>query len=427
MNDTLDDRQYTRIETFLEVEMHFYDEEISQENSSSRVEKPQVIFGRIRNISAGGMYIVTTSPLPSINRFTVQVKFPGHDEKIIIPSYVKRFSDLKNGFFGLGISFKPIRDIEKEDETAIHSPELTEITETKQGAIELDTDKLRQRISRYIFNTREITTLPTVVDTLVDIANNEKSTVVEMADVIASDIALSTNILRVANSAFYGFNRNVESVKQAILLIGFNPIVNLAISTSVMDLFGAENLNSHIGKFWFHSWACGSVARILAPRFNLPKDICFTAGLLHDIGKLIIKNVLPIEFNRIVEKVEKSKLKFLDIEREILGIDHQEVGFLCCQKWNFPDNLRETTLNHHFDFGGNQINSPLVALIHLSDNLCNTLKLGNIVNYSPSLVDNRALAILKIDKKLEDQIQLEIRREKDLIQNSFRDIYGRKE
>jgi HD-like signal output (HDOD) protein len=196
-----------------------------------------------------------------------------------------------------------------------------------------------------------IPTLPTVAFRVMEITADPDSSAHDLMNVISPDVSLTTKILKIANSPFYGLTRNVDSLKHAITVLGFKEVRNLVISTVVFESFKniERNAKFDIRKFWKHSFVCGLAANIIATDLKNKSNEFFVSGLIHDIGKLVIYIALPDEFLKVEETASTLKLKFLNfqIEESILGITHDEVGLRLLEKWMFPESLLTSVGFHH--------------------------------------------------------------------------------
>ncbi|MBO1223816.1 MAG: HDOD domain-containing protein [Candidatus Scalindua sediminis] len=196
-----------------------------------------------------------------------------------------------------------------------------------------------------------IPTLPTVAFRVIEITADPDSSANDLMNVISPDVSLTTKILKIANSPFYGLTRNVDSLQHAITILGFQEVRTLVISTVVFESFKniERNAKFDIRKFWKHSLVCGLAAKIIATDLGNKSNEFFVAGLIHDIGKLVIYITLPDEFSKVEETASTLKLKFMNfqIEESILGITHDEVGLRLLEKWMFPENLLTAVGFHH--------------------------------------------------------------------------------
>jgi len=192
-------------------------------------------------------------------------------------------------------------------------------------------------------------TLPSVVNRVLKITADPDSTSTDLNEVISPDIALTTCILKVANSAFYGLSSKVGSLQQAVTVLGFTEIRNLVISKAIFDSFKNfdNSMQLDIQRFWEHSFLCGLSSKLISSRFSGDNNDFFVAGLLHDLGKLIISITLPQDSLNIIQKVGPVKFRTNHTENEILGITHEAIGMLVLKRWMFPENLIISVGYHH--------------------------------------------------------------------------------
>jgi putative nucleotidyltransferase with HDIG domain len=198
-----------------------------------------------------------------------------------------------------------------------------------------------------------ITSLPTIPHVLLvinkmlqeaDVSNRK------MQDVIEKDQVITAKILKLVNSSFYGFRSKVVDISQAILILGFNTVRNAVATVAVIDIFRAKEKYDafDIRDLWKHSLAVAITSRRLAEKARMaPPDDCFVAGLLHDIGKLIMVEHLPDLFSRVLAKQQEEGLSFIEAEKKISTANHAVIGGHLIQKWRFPARLVDAIKHHH--------------------------------------------------------------------------------
>ena len=228
---------------------------------------------------------------------------------------------------------------------------------------------------------RGLVTLPHVYIEIGRLIDDPRSSSADIARAVSQDPSFTLRLLRVANSALYQFPSAVESVTKAVSIIGTAQIRNLALSMSVASSFeGLPNELVSMQNFWRHSLLCALTARHLAKLIGgCDPDALFTAGLLHDIGELII-------FNRLPEQAKQALLLVLDsaeeiqvhqAEQQVMGFDHSEVGGALAKEWNLPG-LLEECIAHHHDLARCQHHRRETALIHLANTLAVMAELDTI-------------------------------------------------
>src|SRR5688500_4757827 len=186
------------------------------------------------------------------------------------------------------------------------------------------------RIAETVKKVTTIATLPEVTNQIIKTVEDPKSTAGQLHKIVSHDPALVTRILKVVNSAFYGLPGQIGSIERAIVLLGLNAVKNIAVAASLGQLFrGAKLCDGFTPKdLWTHCIAVGVAARDLARQMKLPMaDEAFLAGMIHDMGVLVALQVYPEEVRRVCETAKMDPTKsFCELEREILGVDHQQLG-----------------------------------------------------------------------------------------------------
>ena len=210
-------------------------------------------------------------------------------------------------------------------------------------------------------DTRTLPTLPGIVTKLNTLADNEKSSVQEMARLVSSDQVLSARILRLANSPSYGFYR-VATISNAMILLGVDVVKSLVLSSSIFEIME----NSAVG-LWEHSLGAGVAANIIAKRLHLPDcEEIATAALLHDIGKVIIRLKLQNDYDVLLTKTVQSGRALHELERETIGTDHAEVGGWLGKNWFLPEKL-VVPISYHHKVAAASCHQVKTAVVHFAD------------------------------------------------------------
>lgn len=237
---------------------------------------------------------------------------------------------------------------------------------------------VRKKLRNLMYKMTELPTLPTVVAKLIELVNNPKTSASTLSKLISSDQVLTARILKLANSAFYGFPRKIATVNLAIVVLGFNAVKDLALSVWVIDQFSGFAGNSFfdINAFWEHSIGCGVAGKMMARKFGYRvSGEAFVAGVLHDIGKVVLSQYLKREFEEINRLVHKRDILFLEAEMEVLGVTHAQLGGWLAERWGLPGQLVESITYHHEPHKAKK-NPELTALVHFSDILCRRARVG---------------------------------------------------
>lgn len=223
-------------------------------------------------------------------------------------------------------------------------------------------DTKRARFRQALREVKNLPTLPGIISKLTKMADDPDTTTEQMGKIISKDHILAAKLLKLVNSAFYGFPQKISSLNSALILLGFNVVKSLIISSSIFELMESQDM-----QLWEHSLGCAVVCNVLAKRLEVsdPEEVS-TAGLIHDIGKVAIKMELRPEFDEIGRLVHDKEMSRYTAEREILGLDHAEVGGWLAKSWNLPPKLVEPIACHH-DPRNAQDEKIATAIIHFSD------------------------------------------------------------
>jgi putative nucleotidyltransferase with HDIG domain len=207
-------------------------------------------------------------------------------------------------------------------------------------------------IQDLINNVNNLISLPEISLRVNKIANDPDSTAEEMAKVISQDPALVVRMLKIANSSFYGVSKEVDTISRAVSILGTNKIRDLVLSTAASQAFdGIPNQLISMQDFWHHSLYCGLLAQILAKKCKkaVKAESIFIAGLLHDIGQLIMFNQRPEKSHEAILLLMEGTedLQTYEAERHVFGFDHTEVGAELMKRWNLSPVLYECVAFHH--------------------------------------------------------------------------------
>jgi putative nucleotidyltransferase with HDIG domain len=194
----------------------------------------------------------------------------------------------------------------------------------------------------------DLPSLPVVVMELLGTIDQDDVDISVLAKKLSYDQALTAKTLRLANSSMYGLQVKVTTIQQAMTFLGFQATRNLIIAVAVTGCFpGGLCLGFDDKAFWRHSIATAACARVLARRVRLNQDYAFTAGLLHDIGRLVLVSKHPQRYQQVLSERAAKDCDLIDAERAVLGIDHVAAGVALAQHWNFSDTMRQAIAHHH--------------------------------------------------------------------------------
>ena len=208
---------------------------------------------------------------------------------------------------------------------------------------------LNERIIQYI---AEMPSLPITIGKVLEVCNNPYVNPVELNQIISLDPVLTGKLLKLANSVYYGLNTKVSSIIKAITMLGLNTVKNLALSTAVLGTLPKNKLIKGINMedFWHHSLCVGVTSKLMAARQGVEKKYIeehFTAGLLHDIGKIPINACLPSEYKEIIEISERDQKPMYMVENEKLNLNHNITGKIITDAWKLDSSITDTIFFHH--------------------------------------------------------------------------------
>jgi putative nucleotidyltransferase with HDIG domain len=195
---------------------------------------------------------------------------------------------------------------------------------------------------------QDLPSLPAVVMELLSSIDQENVDISVLAKKVSYDQALTAKTLRLANSTVYSLQVKVTTIQQAITFLGFQTTRNLITAAAITGCFPSGRCPGFDDKaFWRHSIATAACARVLARRMRFNQDYAFTAGLLHDIGRLVLVSTRPELYERVIALRAENDCELLEAERSVLGTDHVVAGVALAQHWNFSDTMRQAIAHHH--------------------------------------------------------------------------------
>ncbi len=220
--------------------------------------------------------------------------------------------------------------------------------------------------------------VPQVANKVMSIARDPNSSMADLSKVIIYDAAVTANLLKVANSAYFGMSGKVNSVHQAIVYMGMSQVIDLVtLASSSEDLKSAqEGYDLDAGELWKYSISSALIARDLAEKKRAQdSNLIFTAALLKDIGKVILSQYVGDSYKKINTLVAEKDFSFREAEKEVIGIDHAELGGMVAETWKFSPKMVEIIRNHHHP--DESLESYLeTAIVYLADTLCLMMGIG---------------------------------------------------
>jgi putative nucleotidyltransferase with HDIG domain len=222
--------------------------------------------------------------------------------------------------------------------------------------------------------------LPAVVARLIRLIADSRTTASAINTALSADPGLVTKILKLVNSSYYGFSRRIATITNAVVILGFNQVRNLALSAFVFDKLASseDDAGFDVNALWRHSigsaFLCARISRTLDAKLVEDAFIC---GLLHDLGKFIMVRYAPDHLARVMEVVRREDILFYDAEKKTLGYDHAVLGAIVMERWNLPRTLVDVVRNHHNPMAAPEGSRTLCCVARTAEIAARALLMGN--------------------------------------------------
>jgi putative nucleotidyltransferase with HDIG domain len=279
-------------------------------------------------------------------------------------------------------------------------------------------------LNKIIKQLDHIPALPKVVGLVLEKLDDPNTSMFELGKIIQSDVAFASKILQIVNSAFYGITQKVSSLGKAITMLGFRTLKSAIIGISIIKSFGSAEFDPHAGSvldeqsktfapegLWAHSLGVAACARCIAKKV-LPSESeeAFIAGLIHDIGKLVIYNYFSETHCKITDIIKDKNILYSVAEKKHLPIFHDEIGYRVANVWNLPESLSTAVLYHHAPYKAPENYRKIVEITHVADIIARSLQIGSgwdvrIPKLEQDAFDNLGFTGRDIDKILKDSLQ----------------------
>lgn len=245
-------------------------------------------------------------------------------------------------------------------------------------AIDEATEPAADTARRWIKDIASLVSPPDICIRVFELVESNKATAQSLGEIIGCDPSLTARLLRLVNSSFYQFPRRIDTVSRAITVVGISELYNLVIAVSAVKSFSRiPSFVVNIDTFWRHGISCGILARVLAKRCGvLHPERLFVAGLLHDIGSLLIYNRVPETARDLVLAARGNEGILHRTERKALGFSHAELGGMMLEQWNLPEALQQAVCHHHDPAGAATHGRMEAAIVHIADALANHSEQG---------------------------------------------------
>jgi HD-like signal output (HDOD) protein len=290
-------------------------------------------------------------------------------------------------------------------------------------------------VSTFVGSIKDLPTLPTVLEKIVSLTNDPNVSINQIEQAISTDPVISTKLLRIVNSAYFSFFREITSLKQAIVVLGLEATKNLVYGTSIISAFGRETRIKQfpLNGFWKYSVACGNISRTLASLLDYSfYEEAFLAGLVHNIGKIVLARFKPEEFETAIETAIEKQVPLSSAEREIIGFDHSSVGYELATRWRLPQ-LLDDTIRYYEEPDQAENNRDLCAIVRLASLLCRMYQIGTCgepefsgdiqqdISWAVLSRENDMLEVLDFDR-FQLTLNEEIEKVDSFVQSVFSDV-----
>jgi HD-like signal output (HDOD) protein len=258
----------------------------------------------------------------------------------------------------------------------------------------------------------DLPAFPAIAMKALQLSENPNSSARELQGVIAKDQALTARVLRIVNSAMFSFQREISTLSHAVSILGIKAVRSIIVAASMEDMFasgGQQSPGLAHQLLWQHAWGAALASRVLSNtiRYHNPEE-AFTAGLLHDIGKMILLQNYSRPYVQIFNLVRREEKTFAQAEMELLGFTHAHVGSLAVAKWTFPKQIVEAILYHHDPPNASRY-GKLAAVVSLANSIMVNLGIGLEKDPNLKLDETRSAQFLLLNGSLLQPLVEEIR------------------
>ena len=244
---------------------------------------------------------------------------------------------------------------------------------------------------------RELPALPAVVLELIELLSRDGVAADQLVAKISHDQALTAKTLRLANSSFYGMPRKVSRVSDAISVLGLRTVRTVVTTAAVTGSFAPPRCEGFdFIAFWRHAIGTAVCARLMASGMKVDPEAAFTAGLLHDLGHLVLASCFPERFSQALRHLAEHDLPVVDTELALLGMDHATVGGLMAEHWHFAPAVVQAIRQHHAPDAGDD-GAALCSLVHVADNIAHALDLAHLKGDAVPMLSTAAWTRVGLD------------------------------
>lgn len=254
-------------------------------------------------------------------------------------------------------------------------------------------------LKRKVEDLSSLPTLPSFVSVITSMVDDDTTGAQEIGEIIQRDQVLSAKILKLVNSPVYGFPRRISSVTHALVLLGFNVVKGLVLSTAVFN-----DLAKETSGLWKHSLGTALLSRRIGTEIKvLDPEECMIAGLLHDLGKVVLSHLALEDYVGAISKAHASGRHIADVEREIFGVDHSRIALWLALRWHLPERLTDALAYHHAPSRAKG-SMQMASIVHLADILARSMEYGESGDGTMPALEHEAFKSLNLSFKQIDTI-----------------------
>ncbi len=241
-------------------------------------------------------------------------------------------------------------------------------------------EHIKKRIETIINNLDALPSLPDVVTKIINMVNDPNVDFKKVAEEISKDQSITTNILKISNSAYFSKGKEISSVDKALVTLGLKEVKDIVVVAATKQVLDKPVIGYDLAKgdLWKHNIAVAMLSKKIALDHKKRglSDIVFTGGIIHDVGKTVLALYVANTFKEILETTTEKQITFCQAEHEIMGFDHQEIGEKILAKWKFPDTLQHIVRYHHDAHLAPDSSKEAVSIVHVANTICQMAGIG---------------------------------------------------